>query len=795
MLTSDQISAARTQLGPPPTANGPAPSSANNGWDSFDAQMKPPAASGAAPGATATPAAGATSTAQPTGVLGGIGSALDQRASDFGKDATAPPSVGDLAGQRPIRLMGDVAGGIGDIVGGLVKPILASPSNPANAIGGQVNQNLNSGTTAQAAKSGVSDLSDKYQDWAAKNPDASKNLESILNVASVLPVGEGAKMAEEGAVGAAKDTATSTAESTAKDAAAKQAAQDEALSKATDTYRQVLNLGKKQSRVELKAALGGKPVDLAEEMAREQLPIETGPDKKIDVTKAAQVVQDRAGQVNDKLDAAIGKDPTQWHSVDQAVEDTKQKVLEGSGTATYKKQVLANLDSHLADEKELAGVDPEQELKQTGLEAQKAKRSLYAEANYDKTAPQASNDAKKALASTLRENLETHYKDSADISGLNQQLRKYEMVDDALKTVHGQVVRGGVLGKRLNQLAGVALGTAGAGPIGGLVGGEVAGRLTDYALDPARRTAAAAAGVESAGVQNGAQSAAGLSDLAPKGEAPVMGQAKITDPSQFARSSGLSPENKTIEDAAFNKVSQKEDQILADYKNKPGTQGGKIVNADSFRPYFKDVGYAGHNAAAVQEPASYLGKRAFTEALKNPGEDAVLYAGGSGTGKTSAIKDIPELKNTADKAAVVLDGNLSSLSSAESKIKEATAAGKKTPIMYVYRDPVESFREGVVKRSLNNPDEMGRLVPTKVVAGNHVDSWDVVNKLADSGQKVQAVDNSLGRGKAALTTLDSLKQKVSYPSKSELTQILNGEAKKMLDAGTITPEQYKGYTE
>jgi len=40
-----------------------------------------------------------------------------------------------------------------------------------------------------------------------------------------------------------------------------------------------------------------------------------------------------------------------------------------------------------------------------------------------------------------------------------------------------------------------------------------------------------------------------------------------------------------------------------------------------------------------------------------------------------------------------------------------------------------------------------------------------------------------------------MKQKISYPTKEKLTQILNTEAKKLLDDGTITPEQYKGYVE
>ncbi|MFA9263019.1 MAG: hypothetical protein ACEQSB_06775, partial [Undibacterium sp.] len=110
----------------------------------------------------------------------------------------------------------------------------------------------------------------------------------------------------------------------------------------------------------------------------------------------------------------------------------------------------------------------------------------------------------------------------------------------------------------------------------------------------------------------------------------------------FERAKNLSPGSRAIEDKAFKKVAEKEDEMLADYTAKHG----KFVNADNFRPFFKGEGYAGHNAEAVQEPASYLAKRAYTKGLENDGEFATLYAGGSGTGKTSALKGIPEASET-----------------------------------------------------------------------------------------------------------------------------------------------------
>lgn len=283
----------------------------------------------------------------------------------------------------------------------------------------------------------------------------------------------------------------------------------------------------------------------------------------------------------------------------------------------------------------------------------------------------------------------------------------------------------------------------------------------------------------------------------PKAEiAPEAGKDLYAAHPDFEQAKGLSPENAALQDAAFAKIAKEKDAILADYTVKKGN----VVNPDDFKPYFKDIGYAGHNSAGVQEPSSYMAKQAWKQGLGNEGEYATLYAGGSGSGKTSAIKDIPEIQGVKGKSAVVWDGNLSNYASAQKKIKEALAAGKQSPIIYVYRDPMESFTEGVVKRSLTNPDEMGRIVPSKIVAGNHIGSWEVASKLHDEGHTVFAIDNSFGwdtkakKSKAKLVPFETLKGRVKYPSETELTSKLNAEAKRLLDEGTITPEQYTGYT-
>lgn len=280
------------------------------------------------------------------------------------------------------------------------------------------------------------------------------------------------------------------------------------------------------------------------------------------------------------------------------------------------------------------------------------------------------------------------------------------------------------------------------------------------------------------------------------------GQAKITDGNQFIRAKNLSPEDRVTETKAFNHILKNEDSILSQYKEKYG----KVVNADNFRPFLKGIGYNGSNSAAVQEAVSYLAKRARTEELKNAGDYAVGTAGGSGAGKTAAGNGLPEIKGLTDNAAMVLDSNFSSLDSAHKFIDEVHKAGKKFIGVYTYREAMDALTQGIVKRALTNLDEMGRIVPNSVSAGNHIDSFNVVQQLVKEGAHFKFVDNSLGNGKARLVTLDELKKKVKYPSKEELKKTFDDKIKEIYQNKTpftdkdgnqhvLTREQYNKFIE
>ena len=267
------------------------------------------------------------------------------------------------------------------------------------------------------------------------------------------------------------------------------------------------------------------------------------------------------------------------------------------------------------------------------------------------------------------------------------------------------------------------------------------------------------------------------------------GQARITDAKQFERAKGLSKQDRLVENRAFKKVLAEEDDILDDYIK----ENGKYVSADKMRPYFEEVGYTGSNAAAVQEPSSYLGKRAYTRSLENTGEFVTATGGGSGAGKSTALDSLPKFAEATDMSSTIYDSNLSSYKSMLKKVAEAEAKGKSFIEFFTYRDPIDAFENGVVKRMIQNPKEAGRLVPAEITAKNTIGSWDVAKKYHDNGGKVFFVDNSLGKGKAKIVSREVLEKKVKYPSVEELTKKFKEIARRLYKEGKIDADQLKGY--
>jgi hypothetical protein len=260
--------------------------------------------------------------------------------------------------------------------------------------------------------------------------------------------------------------------------------------------------------------------------------------------------------------------------------------------------------------------------------------------------------------------------------------------------------------------------------------------------------------LEAAGVKTKSQ----LTDIWNKANKSSSGFSKAATPQTIFKSvkrdPSLTGSAKKIQEASIRKYADNQEALIKEY----GKRYGKKINTDDARNLFRDVGYNGTNSASVHSAASALAKDVWRDGLKDAaGKKVRIMGGGSGSGKSTAVRAFGD-----GEVQLTLDGNLSKYDSALERIKEAKAAGANVEISYVYREPVDAYVDGVLKRMLDSshPEEAGRVVPIDIHVGNHKGALDVARRLKDEGYNINLIDNSLGYKKAKpfnMKKFDSLK--------------------------------------
>jgi len=201
------------------------------------------------------------------------------------------------------------------------------------------------------------------------------------------------------------------------------------------------------------------------------------------------------------------------------------------------------------------------------------------------------------------------------------------------------------------------------------------------------------------------------------------------------------------------------------YGQLPGTDGGRILSADDARKLSEY--YLGDKTIApyLQRPATRFIAEIFARRLKEPTaagrERLVLFtAGGTGAGKSSVLAT-PEGRVLQAKAGIIVDSTLSSFDRSDEKVQQALAAGHKVAVEYVYRDPVEAFTGGVLKRAMDPGEDGGRPIPLEAHLKTHMGARTTVERLrqkyaGDPRVKFVAVDNSRGEDNARVVPFDHL---------------------------------------
>lgn len=223
-------------------------------------------------------------------------------------------------------------------------------------------------------------------------------------------------------------------------------------------------------------------------------------------------------------------------------------------------------------------------------------------------------------------------------------------------------------------------------------------------------------------------------------------------------------------------------------KQKYIEENGNVVNTDNARKLFADVGYNGSNSAAVHEVSSKISNDVFKHLLESrPQTDVYFMAGGSGAGKSTATRGA--LEALIQDAALNLDGNLSRYETARSKIDLALEMGKEPNVVYVYRDPVEAWNNGVIKRMVGSKTDKGRVVPLKEFLKNTEGSLETVKKLQHDGDvDMQYFINDDAKHETRRFFANDLQE---IHIAKDLQRVLVRETEEMARSKTITREQYR----
>lgn len=229
------------------------------------------------------------------------------------------------------------------------------------------------------------------------------------------------------------------------------------------------------------------------------------------------------------------------------------------------------------------------------------------------------------------------------------------------------------------------------------------------------------------------------------------------------------------------------DGAVAEYSQLKGAEGGRLLDTDLVRELSPEYRADRTRAPEVHEASSAMTQRMFEKRVSEApvGGVVAFMAGGGGAGKSSA-QDL--LGDVLSPAHTVLDGTLSGYEKARRNVQFALDNGQGVVIAYVYREPVEALRNGVLTRAMSK----GRTVTLDALVKGHAGSSEVVRKLqAEFGDNeffnLYVVDNSRGAGNAALVSLDDITPVI----KSGLKEDLKNATDEEFQTGRISEAVYR----
>lgn len=257
--------------------------------------------------------------------------------------------------------------------------------------------------------------------------------------------------------------------------------------------------------------------------------------------------------------------------------------------------------------------------------------------------------------------------------------------------------------------------------------------------------------------------------------------------------------DRAIETAAREWIAANPRRALQAYAQLADSEGGKILSTDTARELFPGYLADRTRSQAVHEPASWIIRQLYAEALDQKptagAENKILWtAGGTGAGKTSVVKRL--LGAERESAHRVYDTNIANFKSGKAKIDQGLAKGFGSDVVYVDRDPTEALVKGALTRAMDQEARYGsgRTVPIADHVNTHVDANQVIRQLAahyadEPRVRIQILDNRNGKDRARIGSLETLPEIDRNETHTKVLAALEAEHQ----AGRISDAVYRGF--
>lgn len=129
-----------------------------------------------------------------------ISDKLSQRGSNM-LDIAKNTSINPLS--RGLQGVGQMAGAVGDVIGSGIGAVAGGVDNLTDNVISNTAKSVLRTPLGQEGLRLAHENADAYNTWKKANPEIAGNLEAVVNIASILPVGKAASVAKEGVLGTA----------------------------------------------------------------------------------------------------------------------------------------------------------------------------------------------------------------------------------------------------------------------------------------------------------------------------------------------------------------------------------------------------------------------------------------------------------------------------------------------------------------------------------------------------------------------------------------------------------------